>query len=108
VIVLLKNEKNLLPLDLGKLKNIAVIGPNAADVHLGGYSRDPGQGVSILDGIKARVGGKANVIYAEGCKITTAPQGYRGWWANGVQLVDAKTQTASIQEAPWPRRGSRM
>ena len=42
VIVLLKNDKNLLPLDLTKLKTIAVIGPNAADVHLGGYSRDPG------------------------------------------------------------------
>ena len=66
VIVLLKNDKNLLPLDLSKLKTIAVIGPNAADVHLGGYSRDPGQGVSILDGIKARVGDKANVLYARG------------------------------------------
>jgi beta-glucosidase len=99
VIVLLKNDKNLLPLDLGKLKNIAVIGPNAADVHLGGYSRDPGQGVSILDGIKARAGSKAKVLYAEGCKITTAPQGYRGWSADNVQLVDASTQTASIQEA---------
>ena len=43
-LVLLKNDKNLLPLDVGKLKTIAVIGPNAADVHLGGYSRDPGQG----------------------------------------------------------------
>jgi beta-glucosidase len=99
VMVLLKNDKNTLPLDLSKLKNIAVIGPNAADVHLGGYSRDPGQGVSILDGIKARVGSKANVLYAEGCKITTAPQGYKGWWANDVQLVDPKTQTASIEQA---------
>ncbi len=99
VIVLLKNDKNLLPLDLSKLKNIAVIGPNAADVHLGGYSRDPGQGVSILDGIRARVGKKANVLYAQGCKITTAPEGYRGWWANNVELVDAKTQAASIEEA---------
>jgi beta-glucosidase len=99
VLVLLKNDKNLLPLDLSKLKNIAVIGPNAADVHLGGYSRDPGQGVSILDGIKARVGDKAHVLYAQGCKITTAPEGYRGWWANNVELVDPKTQTASIQEA---------
>jgi beta-glucosidase len=106
VIVLLKNDKNLLPLDIGKLKNIAVIGPNAADVHLGGYSRDPGQGVSILDGIKARVGGKANVIYAEGCKITTAPQGYLGWWANNVELVDPKTQTASIQQAVAAARKS--
>ena len=56
VIVLLKNDKNLLPLDATKLKSIAVIGPNAADVHLGGYSRDPGYGVSVLDGIKAKVG----------------------------------------------------
>jgi beta-glucosidase len=99
VIVLLKNEKNLLPLDLAKLKTIAVIGPNAADVHLGGYSRDPAYGVSVLDGIRARVGNKANVLYAKGCTITTAPEGFRGWWANGVELVDPKTQTAAIQEA---------
>ena len=98
-IVLLKNEKNLLPLDLTKLKSIAAIGPNAADVHLGGYSRDPGYGVSVLDGIKAKAGDKLKVLYAEGCKITTAPQGYRGWWADNVELVDPKTQAASIQAA---------
>ena len=99
VLVLLKNEKNLLPLDLQKLKTIAVIGPNAADVHLGGYSRDPGQGVSVLDGIRARVGNKATVLYAEGCRITSAPQGYRGSWFDPVELIDPKTQTASIQAA---------
>jgi beta-glucosidase len=98
-IVLLKNDKNFLPLNLAKLKTIAVIGPNAADVHLGGYSRDPGYGVSVLDGIRARVGDKAKVLFAEGCKITTAPQGFRGWWANDVELVDPKTQTGSIQTA---------
>ena len=98
-IVLLKNDKGLLPLDSTKLKSIAVIGPNAADVHLGGYSRDPGDGVSVLSGIKAKVGNKVKVLYAEGCKITTAPQGFRGWWANDVQLVDPKTQTAPIQAA---------
>jgi beta-glucosidase len=99
VIVLLKNDKDLLPLDISRLKSIAVIGPNAADVHLGGYSRDPGYGVSVLDGIKAKVGNKVKVLYAEGCRITTAPQGYRGWWANDVQLVDPKTQASSIQAA---------
>ncbi len=98
-VVLLKNDKNTLPLDLSKLKTIAVIGPNAADVHLGGYSRDPGFGVSVLDGIRARVGDKAKVLYAEGCKITNAPQGYMGWWANGVELIDPKTQTESIKQA---------
>jgi len=98
-IVLLKNDRNLLPLDLTKVKTIAVIGPNAADVHLGGYSRDPGYGVSILDGIRAKAGDKAKVLFAEGCKITNAPQGFRGWWANDVELVDPKTQAASIQAA---------
>jgi beta-glucosidase len=99
VIVLLKNDKNLLPLDVRKLKSIAVIGPNAADVHLGGYSRDPGYGVSVLDGIKAKVSDKVKVLYAEGCKITTAPSDFRGWFANDVQLVDPKTQTGLIQAA---------
>jgi beta-glucosidase len=99
VLVLLKNERNLLPLDLQKLKTIAVIGPNAGDVHLGGYSRDPGQGVSVLDGIRARVGEKATVLFAEGCRITSAPQGYRGSWFDPVELIDPKTQAASIQAA---------
>jgi beta-glucosidase len=104
--VLLKNDKGLLPLDLSKLKRIAVIGPNAADVHLGGYSRDPGFGISILDGIRERVGEKAAVVFSQGCKVTTAPQGYRGFWANGVELVDPATQTASIQEAAETARKS--
>jgi beta-glucosidase len=99
VMVLLKNDKNTLPLDLGKIKTIAVIGPNAADIHVGGYARDPAQGVSILDGIRSRVGNKAKVLYQEGCKITDAPQGYKGWAADNVHLFDAATQTGSIQAA---------
>ncbi|MGC2637831.1 MAG: CIA30 family protein [Acidobacteriaceae bacterium] len=87
VIVLLKNDKNLLPLDLSKLHSIAVIGPDAADVHVGGYSRQPGHEVSILQGIRDYVGNKATVNYAEGCKITTAPEGWRGWSANDVKLA---------------------
>ena len=105
-VVLLKNDKNLLPLDLSKAKTIAVIGPNAADVHIGGYSRDPGFGISVLDGIKSRVGAQAKVLYAEGCKITTAPQGFRGWWADNVELVDPKTQVDSIKAAADAARKS--
>jgi beta-glucosidase len=99
VMVLLKNEKNTLPLQLDKLKTIAVIGPNAGDVHLGGYSREPAHGVSVVDGIRARVGTKANVVYAEGCKITTARPGFRGWFDDNVRLVDAKTQEDSVRAA---------
>ncbi len=98
-IVLLKNRKHSLPLDLSKLNRIAVIGPEAADVHLGGYSRDPGFGVSILDGIRQRVGNQATVAYSEGCKVTTSPPGYRGFWADNVELVDPASQTTAIQEA---------
>jgi len=100
-IVLLKNDKGLLPLDLQKLKAIAVIGPNAADVHLGGYSRDPGPGnqISILDGIKKRVPASVKVLYAEGCKITTGKQGWAGWYENKVEQPDPKTEVESIRAA---------
>ena len=98
-IVLLKNDKNLLPLDLSKLKTIAVIGPNAEGVHLGGYSRDPVKGVSIIDGIRARVGSKATVVYSQGCKITDAPNNWHGWFTDNVKLIDPATQQDSIKAA---------
>ena len=69
-IVLLKNENNLLPLDLSRLRSLAVIGPNADRVHLGGYSDDPGRGVSVLQGITEKAGNQIKVTYAQGCKIT--------------------------------------
>ncbi len=98
-IVLLKNDKNLLPLDLTKLKTIAVIGPNAEGIHLGGYSRMPSHSISILQGIKDRVGNKANVVYAEGCQITDAKPDWHGWFANNVKLIDPATQQESVKAA---------
>ena len=60
-----------------------MIGPNAADVHLGGYSGQPGRGTSVLQGIKDKVGKASEVVYAEGCKITeTVPD----WNADKVVL----------------------
>jgi Glycosyl hydrolase family 3 C-terminal domain/Fibronectin type III-like domain/Complex I intermediate-associated protein 30 (CIA30) len=99
VVVLLKNEKNLLPLDLSKLKTIAVIGPNADGLHLGGYSRLPAHSVSILQGIRDRVGTRANALYAEGCKITDAKPDWHGWFANDVKLIDPATQQDSVKAA---------
>jgi beta-glucosidase len=68
--VLLKNEKNILPLDAAKIKTLAVIGPDAADIHLGGYSPTPMRGVSVLKGIQDFAGDRFKVVYAEGCKLT--------------------------------------
>jgi beta-glucosidase len=69
-ITLLKNENNLAPLNPAKLKTIAVIGPNAHRSLLGGYSGVPKHNVTVLDGIKAKVGDRVNVLHSEGCKIT--------------------------------------
>jgi beta-glucosidase len=98
-VVLLTNENNLLPLDLNKLKTIAVIGPNAEGLHLGGYSRLPSHSVTILQGIRERVGNKAKVIYAQGCQFTSKHQDWQGWFDNDVELVDPKTQADKIKEA---------
>jgi beta-glucosidase len=69
-ITLLKNEDGLLPLDPGRVQRIAVIGPNANRSLLGGYSGVPKHEVTVFEGIKAKVGGRAEVVYSEGCKIT--------------------------------------
>ena len=71
-ITLLKNDGGLAPLDAIKIKSIAVIGPNAGRCLHGGYSGVPKHNVSVLDGIKAKVGDRVNVVYTEGCKITAA------------------------------------
>ena len=69
-IILLKNENDLLPLKKDQLKRIAVIGPNANEEILGGYSTPQVRYfVSILDGVRNHVGDKAEVLYAEGVSL---------------------------------------
>lgn len=71
--VLLKNDGNLLPLDARKIKSIAVIGPNADNVQFGDYtwSKNNSDGVTPLEGIKALVGDKVKINYAEGCSLAS-------------------------------------
>jgi beta-glucosidase len=66
-IVLLKNEKNSLPLSKS-LKTIAVIGPNAddAEVMVGNYNGEPTAPVTPLAGIRQKLAGRARVLYARG------------------------------------------
>jgi len=95
-ITLLKNQNSLLPLDLSTTKRIAVVGPNAADVHLGGYSGEPGRGVSILQGIRDKVGNKGEVLYAEGSRITESKP---DWNADKVVPADPELDKKRIAEA---------
>jgi beta-glucosidase len=68
--VLLKNSNQVLPLK-NNIKSIAVIGPDAIEARLGGYS-GPGNGkVNIWDGIKKRAGLNVQVMYAPGCGRST-------------------------------------
>ena len=71
--VLLKNEKNILPLNRG-IKSIAVIGPNADDDSTARYRYGPSavKGVTVLEGIKTKLGNSVKVSYAKGCEITDA------------------------------------
>ncbi|WP_229239692.1 glycoside hydrolase family 3 C-terminal domain-containing protein [Echinicola soli] len=66
--VLLKNQDNLLPLSVDQVKRIAVIGPNADHVEslLGNYHGIPKKPVTFLEGIKHKVGPKAEVLYSAG------------------------------------------
>jgi len=74
-IVLLKNEKNVLPLDKN-LNSIAVIGPFAEAAKLGGYSGFGMKTVSPLEGIKNKVSSDTKFIFEKGCDVgmTMLPQ----------------------------------
>lgn len=67
-IVLLKNKKNILPLK--NIRKLAVIGPNANVVQLGGYSAKGVKGITPLQGIKNILGEQIDVSYAKGCDLT--------------------------------------
>jgi beta-glucosidase len=95
-IVLLKNQNNLLPLDRTKIKTIAVIGPNAERLHLGGYSDNPGRGTSVLQGIKDKVGSAINVTFAQGCRITESEA---DWNADKVVPADPALNAKRIADA---------
>jgi beta-glucosidase len=95
-IILLKNDGNLLPLAKGKYKKIAVIGPNAAELHLGGYSNQPGRGVSFLEAIKTKVGSSSEVLYSLGAKITESDP---DWDADKVVLGDPALNAKRIDDA---------
>ena len=96
-LVLLKND-GILPLALpngGAKPTIAVIGPNAAVARLGGYYGIPRSKVSPLEGIKALVGDKANIVTAQGVVITKNDD----WWEDKVELGDPAENARLIAQA---------
>jgi beta-glucosidase len=95
-ITLLKNNGNALPLDAAKIKTIAVIGPNADRVMLGGYSGKPKQFITVLEGVRNRAGKDIEILYHEGCKITVGEPGTR---VDEIVLSNPEDDRRSIAEA---------
>ena len=91
-ITLLKND-GMLPLKPEGA--IAVIGPSVAVARLGGYYGQPPHKVSILDGIKAKAGAKAKIVFAQGVKITENDD----WWEDKVTKSDPAENRRLIAEA---------
>jgi len=118
-IVLLKNKNKTLPIDLNKIKSIAVVGINAGNCEFGDYSGIPvGEPVSILQGIQNRVGAKVKIIYApwvssaDGYELiskTYFPNGLKAEYFSNKELkgqpktrVDEWINFEPVNQAPDP------
>ena len=99
-IVLLKNARNLLPLKKN-LKSVAVIGPNAGNVsnQIGDYSPRtiPQHIVSILEGIRGKLGPGAIVTSVNGCDVTGADR--TGFAAAVIAAKDAEVAIVVVGES---------
>ena len=95
-LVLLKNS-GILPLDGSKLKRVAVVGPNAnedgyAHVH---YGPQATESVTVYQGLKTALAGKAEVLYTKGCEHVDSQ-----WPDSEIYgFVPTAMELASIAEA---------
>ena len=95
-LVLLKNS-GILPLDASQLKRVAVVGPNAnedgyAHTH---YGPQATESVTVYQGLKTALAGKAEVIYTKGCEHVDSQ------WPNSeiYGFVPTEQELVSIGEA---------
>lgn len=99
-IVLLQNKENVLPIDLNKVKKIAVIGENAIKMMTvggGSSSLKVKYEISPLDGLKNRVGSQAGVVYARG--YVGDPTGEYNGVKTGQDLKDDRSEDELLAEA---------
>lgn len=91
-LVLLKNQDNLLPLDLTGIKSIGVIGPNADSrkALVGNYEGTASRYVTVLEGIEDYVGERARVYYSEGCHL------YQDRTSNLAQENDRMSEVKAV------------
>ncbi|WP_316843992.1 glycoside hydrolase family 3 N-terminal domain-containing protein [Pedobacter psychrodurus] len=98
--ILLKNDNNILPLNLSKYKSIAVVGPNADQTVFGDYAwtgRDTKEGITLLQGLKDVAGNKVKFNYAEGCD----------WWSKDRSKIDEAVKAAQSSDLTIVAIGTR-
>ncbi len=88
-VVLLKND-GILPLNLDKVKTIGVIGPNADSRRalMGNYHGTSSEYVTVAEGIRNYVDGRARILYSEGCALFAEQMEQLAM--NGDRLAEAK------------------
>jgi beta-glucosidase len=86
-IVLLKNEKNILPLNKQMLKSVALIGPHVDETLLGGYSDVPKKTVSILQGLQEYLGADVIIRHEQGTLLTVEQ------WASDADSAAANSRS---------------
>jgi len=98
--VLLKNDGNILPLNLAKYKSIAVVGPNADQTVFGDYSwtsKDTKEGITLLQGLKDVAGKKTEIRYAPGCD----------WWSQDRSGIAEAVKTVQASDLAVVAIGTR-
>jgi len=98
--VLLKNDNNILPLDISKYKSIAVVGPNADQTVFGDYSwtsRDTKEGTTLLEGLQEAIGNKVKLQYTQGCD----------WWSRDTSGIAAAVKNVAASDLAIVAIGTR-
>ena len=106
-VVLLKNDRNMLPLKRSKVRSLAVVGINAGSCEFGDYSGVPASApVSILEGIRTLAGKDIRVEYApwksavDGMEVIAPeffPEGLRAEYYRGIDLAGEP----AVRTDPW-------
>lgn len=97
-IILLKND-GVLPLDPSKALNLAVIGPNAVEPMLGGYSGENDKAVGVLEGLRAAAGRNVRIEHADGAWITPPDASGRHLPRGEIKLPSPAENAARIAQA---------
>ena len=106
-VVLLKNEKEILPLDKSKLKSIALIGPYVDKVLQDWYGGEHSYQVSLLQGLRNTLGDEVEIHFVRSNKIDSAVIAARNSDVAIVCIGNHPTCNAGWEQAPVASDGSR-